>query len=93
MSSRPQWGAGWYVQSGWHLPLGLEPMFRMCEATIDSSFDPRKTRWIDGGLNFYPAPKAKRADQGKITVHYLSENRVDEGERAQGLSSQVQLSW
>jgi len=93
MSSRPQWGDGWYGQAGWHLPLGLEPMFRMGEATIDSSFDPRKTRWIDGGLNFYPAPKAKRADQVKITVHYLSENRVDEGERAQGLSSQVQLSW
>ena len=93
MSSRPQWGNGWYGQAGWHLPRGFEPMFRMGEATVDESFDPRRTKWLDAGLNFYPAPKAKRADQMKITVHYLSENRIDEGERAQGLSSQVQLSW
>jgi hypothetical protein len=93
MSSRPQWGNGWYGQAGWHLPRGFEPMFRMGEATVDESFDPQRTKWLDAGLNFYPAPKAKRADQMKITIHYLSENRIDEGERAQGLSSQIQLSW
>ena len=94
MSGRPTWGSGWYGQAGWHLPKGLEPMFRMGESSIDQSFDPQRTKWIDAGLNFYPAAKrAKRADQVKITAHYLSENRVDEGERAQGVSTQVQVSW
>ena len=93
MSARPVWGSGWYGQAGWHLPMGLEPMFRMGTATIDESFDPQTTRWIDLGLNFYPAIKAKRADQVKITLQYLSENRVDEDERAQGISSRVQVSF
>ena len=68
-------------------------MFRMGTATIDESFDPQTTRWVDLGLNYYPALKAKRADQVKITMHYLSENRIDEGERAQGISSRVQVSF
>ena len=93
MSARPVWGSGWYGQAGWHLPMGLEPMFRMGTATIDESFDPQTTRWVDLGLNFYPAIKAKRADQVKITLQYLSENRVDEDERAQGISSRVQVSF
>ena len=93
MSDRPVWGSGWYGQAGWHLPMGLEPMFRMGSATIDESFDPQTTNWIDVGLNYYPALKAKRADQVKITLHYLSEHRVDESERAQGLSSRVQVSF
>ena len=93
MSNRPVWGSGWYGQAGWHLPMGLEPMFRMGSATIDESFDPQTTNWIDVGLNYYPALKAKRADQVKITLHYLSEHRVDESERAQGLSSRVQVSF
>ena len=92
-------GSGWYGQAGWHLPMGLEPMFRMGTATIDESFDPQTlTRWLDLGLNYYPALKAKRADQVKITLHYLSpEHRIDESaERAQGISSRVQgqlLGW
>jgi hypothetical protein len=94
MSSRPTWGSGWYGQAGWHLPKGIEPMFRMGESTVDESFDAQRTTWMDAGLNFYPAAKkARRADQVKVTVHYLNENRVDEGERAQGLSTQVQVSW
>lgn len=93
MSSRPEWGSGWYGQAGWHLPLGLEPMFRMGESTVDESFDPQTTRWIDLGLNYYPALKAKRKDQVKVTLHYLSEDRVDEDERARGLSTRVQVSW
>jgi hypothetical protein len=93
MSGRPAWGSGWYGQAGWHLPKGIEPMFRMGESTIDESFDPQRTKWIDAGLNIYPADKAKRADQVKVTVHYLNENRIDEGEQAQGLSTQVQVSW
>ena len=93
MSARPVWGSGWYGQAGWHLPMGLEPMFRMGTATIDESFDPQTTRWLDLGLNYYPALKAKRADQVKITLHYLSEHRIDESERAQGISSRVQVSF
>ena len=93
MTSRPVWGQGWYGQAGWHLPLGFEPMFRMGESTIDESFDAQTTKWLDMGLNYYPASKAKRIDQVKITVHYLSENRVDEDERAQGISTRVQVTW
>ncbi len=48
---------------------------------------------MDVGLNFYPALKAKRADQVKVTLQYLSEDRVDEDERAQGISSRVQVSF
>jgi len=93
MSNRPIWGSGWYGQVGWHLPMGLEPIFRMGAATVDESFDPLTTRWMDVGLNFYPALKAKRADQVKVTLQYLSEDRVDEDERAQGISSRVQVSF
>jgi len=93
MSSRPEWATGWYGQAGWHLPMGLEPMFRMGEASVDESFDPRKTKWLDAGMNFYPAPKAKRADQVKLTVHYLKEERVDENETAQGVSVRAQVTW
>ena len=93
MTSRPVWGNGWYGQAGWHLPLGFEPVFRMGESTIDQSFDAQTTKWLDVGLNYYPAVKANRIDQVKITVHYLSENRVDEGETAQGLSVRVQVTW
>ena len=93
MSSRPAWANGWYGQAGWHLPLGLEPMFRMGEATVDESFDPRTTKWLDAGMNFYPAQKAKRTDQVKLTVHYLKEDRVDENESAQGVSLRAQVSW
>jgi len=94
MSSRPEWGSGWYGQAGWHLPRGIEPMFRIGESTIDESFDPQRTKWLDSGVNIYPAARrAKRADQVKITLHYLNEHRVDEGEKAQGFSTQVQVSW
>ena len=93
MSSRPEWASGWYGQAGWHLPMGLEPMFRMGEATVDESFDPRTTKWLDAGMNFYPAQKAKRTDQVKLTVHYLRENRVDENETAQGMSMRAQVIW
>ena len=93
MTSRPVWGSGWYGQAGWHLPLGFEPMFRMGEATVDEAFDPQTTKWLDMGLNYYPALKAKRIDQVKLTLHYLSEHRVDEKERAQGLSTRVQITW
>jgi hypothetical protein len=93
MSSRPTWGSGWYGQAGWHLPMGFEPIFRMGESTIDEAFDPQTTRWLDLGLNYYPALKASRSDQVKITLHYLSEDRVDEDERASGLSTRVQVSW
>jgi len=93
LSARPEWATGWYGQAGWHLPLGLEPMARMGEALSDESFDTRKTVWIDAGLNFYPAQNAERSDQVKITTHYLSENRVSEGEHAQGIATQVQVRW
>ncbi|MAY80451.1 MAG: hypothetical protein CL930_06650 [Deltaproteobacteria bacterium] len=92
-SSRPDKATGWYGQAGWHLPKGFEPMFRMGETTNDQGFDPRKTVWLDAGLNIYPAAKARRSDQVKLTVHYLSENRIDEGEHAQGVSSRVQVRW
>jgi len=93
MSSRPQWGTGWYGQAGWHLPKGFEPIFRMGESTIDEAFDPQTTRWLDVGLNYYPALKAARADQVKITLHYLSEDRIDENASAKGVASRVQVSW
>ena len=93
MSSRPEWATGWYGQAGWHLPMGFEPMFRMGEATVDESFDPRTTRWLDAGMNFYPAQKAMRSDQVKLTVHYLKEDRVDENESAQGVSVRAQITW
>jgi hypothetical protein len=93
MSSRPVWASGWYGQSGWHLPYGLEPVFRMGEVVTDESFDPRKTFWLDAGLNFYPALNATRPDRVKVTAHYLSENRMTEGERAQGFATMVQLIW
>ena len=73
--------------------MGFEPMFRMGEANVDESFDPRKTKWLDAGMNFYPAQKAKRSDQVKLTVHYLKEQRIDENETAQGLSLRAQVSW
>ncbi len=93
MSSRPVWANGWYGQTGWHLPYGFEPVFRMGEVTEDESFDPRATFWLDVGLNVYPAHKANRADRVKLTAHYLSENRRSEGERAQGFATMVQLIW
>ena len=68
-------------------------MFRMGEATVDESFDPRTTRWLDAGMNFYPAQKAMRSDQVKLTVHYLKEDRVDENESAQGVSVRAQITW
>jgi hypothetical protein len=93
LSGRPEWASGWYGQAGWHLPLGLEPMARMGEAKEDQSFATRTTRWIDAGLNFYPVAGDARPNQVKITVHYLSENRVTEGELAQGIASQAQITW
>ena len=93
MSSRPVWASGWYGQAGWHLPMGLEPMFRMGQATLNESFEPRQTKWLDAGLNIYPAQKAKRADQVKLTIHYLKEDRVDENEIAQGISTRAQVTW
>ncbi len=93
MSRRPVWATGWYGQTGWHLPLGFEPVFRMGEASVDESFDPRETQWIDAGLNFYPAQASDRPDRVKLTAHYLSEDRVTEGERAQGVSALAQITW
>ena len=71
----------------------FEPIFRMGESTIDEAFDPQTTRWLDVGLNYYPALKAARADQVKITLHYLSEDRIDENASAKGVASRVQVSW
>jgi hypothetical protein len=93
MSRRPIWATGWYGQTGFHLPLGFEPMARMGEVTQDESFDARQTRWIDAGLNYYPARSSDRPDRVKLTVHYLSENRITEGEHAQGLSALAQITW
>ena len=93
MSSRPVWATGWYGQSGWILPLGLEPVFRMGEVIEDQSFDPRKTRWINAGLNLYPAHKANRPDRVKLSAHYLSENRITEGEKARGFATMAQIIW
>ncbi len=93
MSQRPEWATGWYGQTGWHLPLGFEPVFRMGEVVQDESFDPRTTQWIDAGLNFYPAQASDRPDRVKLTVHYLLEDRLSEGERAQGVSALTQVTW
>ena len=93
MSRRPIWATGWYGQTGWHLPKGFEPMARMGEVIKDESFDPRATRWIDAGLNYYPVQASDRPDRVKLTIHYLSENRITEGEHAQGLSALAQITW
>jgi hypothetical protein len=93
MSRRPVWATGWYGQTGWHLPLGFEPMARLGEVSKDQSFDTRQTRWIDAGLNYYPAQQSDRPDRVKLTVHYLSENRITEGEHAQGVSALAQVTW
>ena len=51
MSRRPVWATGWYGQTGWHLPLGFEPVFRMGEASVDEREADRCNQLLEGHVH------------------------------------------
>ncbi len=96
LSNRPVTASGAYIQGGWRLPAGIEPIFRFGWAVEDRSFDPRATVWTEAGFNLYPAigneVVAKRDDL-RVTVAYQGEHRVTEGESAHAAVASVVLGF
>jgi hypothetical protein len=92
LSDRPEITTGAYGQVSWLVAaIGLAPLARIGWAAEDQGFAPRTTLWLDGGVAFYPS--RTDPDSIKITVEYIEEHRLTEGERASGAIAQLQLTW
>jgi hypothetical protein len=95
LSSRPEITTGAYVQASMYLPLalpvGIAPIARFGWASEDQGFAPRTTRWIEAGLTVFPDPT--RPEVLRVTLQYLGEKRLTEGESAHGGVLQVQYTW
>jgi hypothetical protein len=93
LTDRPLQATGSFGQAGWRSPIGVEPMFRMGVLVEDQTFAPRTTRWLEGGVNFYPYTRSDDPDAVRITLEYTGENRVTEQEVAHGLVALLQVIW
>ncbi len=94
LTQRPVRASGAYAQGGWVLPIALEPIARVGWVVQDATFDPRTTVWIDAGINVYPAfADTERRDRIRVTAAFQSENRLTEGETAQGATMQLLLKY
>jgi hypothetical protein len=93
LTDRPLEATGAFGQAGWRTPLGLEPIFRMGVLVEDQTFAPRTTRWLEGGMNFYPYTQSEDPEGVRFTLQYTGENRVTEQEMAHGMVALLQLLW
>ena len=93
LTQRPVQTAGAYGQAGWYFPIGVEPAARVGWVSEDRSFSPREVQWVEVGVNYYPYRDEEPADRLKLTLLYLGEDRITEGEQAHGLSGALQLKF
>jgi hypothetical protein len=93
LTQRPVLTAGAYGQVGWYFPIGIEPAGRLGWVSEDRSFSPREVRWVEFGVNYYPYRSEEPADRLKLTLLYLGEDRITEGEQAHGVSGALQLKF
>lgn len=93
LSHRPDRATGAYVQGGYVLPLGIEPIARFGGTMADQTFEPRLTLWTDAGLNVYPAARSDHPDKIRVTAQYVGEFHVTEAETAHGAAARVQVSF
>ena len=93
LTDRSLQATGAFGQAGWRLPFGLEPVFRMGSLVEDQTFAPRTTRWVEGGVNYYPYSQSEDPNAVRLTLQYTGENRVTEREMAHGMVALLQLIW
>ena len=98
LSHRPIIATGGYGQLSYYVPLssdfGFAPIARWGATVEDQSFDARTTHWTEAGLTLYVHPDSGNPrDEVRVTVHYLDERRITEGENAHGMIAQLQLMW
>jgi hypothetical protein len=98
LSFRPIIATGGYGQLSYYVPVssdfGFAPIARWGGAVEDQSFDARTTYWTEAGLALYIHPaNGDPRDEIRMTIHYLDERRVTEGENAHGLIAQLQVLW
>ena len=93
MTSRPVTAMGAYCQFGYYSPVGVEPVARVGWASMDRSFDPLHTLWLEGGLNLYPAHRDEKPDSVRVSLLYMGENRLTEHEWAHGIVVRMQVRF
>jgi hypothetical protein len=98
LSFRPIIATGGYGQLSYYVPLtsdfGFAPIARWGATLEDQSFDARTTYWTEAGLTLYVHPDTGNPrDEVRVTIHYLDERRITEGENAHGLIAQLQVLW
>ena len=98
LSDRPIIATGGYGQLSFYLPIsdefGIAPIGRWGATVEDQSFQARTTYWTEGGLTMYVHPESDDSrDEVRLTLQYLDERRVTEGENAHGMIAQLQMQW
>ena len=97
IASRPLIATGAYSQLSFYMPvsrvLGLAPMARVGWLREDESFDPINSLRTEAGLSIYVQGGSREPDDMRMTIEYLGERRLDEGETAHGVVGQLQLRW
>ena len=93
LTDRPIQATGAFGQAGWRTPIGFEPIFRIGSLIEDQTFAPRTTRWLEGGMNYYPQQQSDDPNAIRYSVQYTGENRITEQEVAHGIIALVQLIW
>jgi hypothetical protein len=97
LSSRPLVATGAYAQASYFLELAerlsLSPIARLGWTERDQAFDPRTIWWTELGASLFVRRAGSAADDLRLTLQYMGENRVTEGENAHGVITQVQLRW
>ncbi len=93
LTSRPVRTYGAYAQLGYVIPPGVEPAARVGWTAEDTTFDPRHTLWVEGGVNLYPSARDELPDAVKVMLHYAGEGRLSEGEWAHGATLRLQVRF
>ncbi len=95
VSSRPNQASGGYVQASYYVgvtkSIGLAPLGRFGLTVEDEATLPRRTRWIEGGLAFFPRADLPKPETVRVLVQYQGERRTTEDETAHAALGQLQL--
>ena len=98
LSSRPLLATGAYGQSSYYIPVkdtryAVSPIARIGWSEDDQGFDPRTTVWTEAGVTLFIGARSRHPNDLRITLQYLGERRLSEGEDAHGAVAQVQMQF
>jgi len=84
---------GAYLQAGFYLPIGVEPIARFGYVDLDETNNPRYSNFPEVGINFYPHPQANKPWTLKLSLLYQGENDVTQNDIAHALVFSILYLW